>query len=75
VSVVAAVNPIVRKANEATAILIFIFFSLAKFFDIFSKSTDGARYVLVRACNHKSHVGLKANENEKFHKPWPKAHS
>jgi hypothetical protein len=26
VSVVAAMNPIVRKANDATAILIFIFF-------------------------------------------------
>ena len=36
VSVAAAMNPIVRKANDATAILIFIFFShgLAKFFAI-----------------------------------------
>jgi hypothetical protein len=38
VSVVAAMNPIVRKANDTTAILIFIFFSLAKFFDTLSNS-------------------------------------
>jgi hypothetical protein len=40
VSVAAVMNPIVRKANDAKAILIFIFFLhiLAKFFDIFSKS-------------------------------------
>ena len=38
VSVAAAMNPVVRKANDATAILIFIIFSLAKFFDAFSNS-------------------------------------
>jgi len=42
VSVAAPMNPIVRKANAAMAILIFIvvLHVLAKSFDIFSKSTD-----------------------------------